>query len=103
MYFLYIIFLLHLWVLARFRKMQTSVISSETTIFSGLMAIHVVFLRLHNRLARNMAHLNPEWSDERIYQETRKIIGAILQHITYREFLPIVLGKCASLAWLSPT
>lgn len=59
---------------------------------TGLLAIHVIFLRLHNRLTRNLAHLNPQWSDERLYQETRKIVGAILQHITYREFLPIILG-----------
>ncbi|XP_051163553.1 uncharacterized protein LOC127282981 isoform X2 [Leptopilina boulardi] len=59
----------------------------------ALTSLHVVFLRLHNRFAKQIAELNPHWSEEKMFQETRKIVGAIIQHITYREFLPIVLGQ----------
>lgn len=52
-----------------------------------------LFLRYHNHLAEEIHILNPSWSDERIYQETRRIIGAIIQVITYENFLPILLGK----------
>lgn len=56
---------------------------------------NIIELKIRNviRMAQELAHLNPHWSDEKIYQETRKIIGAMVQHISYREFLPIVLGK----------
>nr|XP_045591913.1 peroxidase-like [Procambarus clarkii] len=58
-----------------------------------LAIIHTVWVRMHNRIARELARLNPHWSDETIYQETRKIVVAIYQHIIYNEWLPLVLGK----------
>lgn len=50
-------------------------------------------LREHNRLASTLAHLNPHWDDETLYQEARKILVAEYQHINYYEWLPIFLGN----------
>ncbi|KAJ8915140.1 hypothetical protein NQ315_000392 [Exocentrus adspersus] len=58
----------------------------------GLTALHTVWVRFHNRVATALSKFNTHWSDEKVFQETRKIVYSIIQHITYREFLPIVLG-----------
>ncbi|XP_078679273.1 eosinophil peroxidase-like [Branchiostoma floridae x Branchiostoma belcheri] len=58
----------------------------------GLTSMHTVFLREHNRIAKRLSQINPRWSDDRVFFETRKIVGALMQKITYGEFLPRVLG-----------
>jgi len=51
-----------------------------------------MFVREHNRIADYLAHLNPHWTDETIFQETRRIVIAEHQNIAYYEWLPIFLG-----------
>ncbi|MCI0460654.1 MAG: peroxidase [Gemmataceae bacterium] len=60
-----------------------------------LTALHTLFLREHNRVAGRIAAANPSLSDEAIYQRARQWVGAELQIITYREFLPALLGPNA--------
>uniref|UniRef100_A0A6A7FUB4 Peroxidase-like n=1 Tax=Hirondellea gigas TaxID=1518452 RepID=A0A6A7FUB4_9CRUS len=59
----------------------------------NLTVLHTVWMRQHNLLARQLSQLNPSWSDEILFQETRAIVAAQMQHITYNEYLPIVLGQ----------
>ncbi|MHC5062426.1 MAG: peroxidase family protein [Planctomycetota bacterium] len=59
----------------------------------GLTAMHTLFVREHNLLARALGSMG--LSDELSYQLARMFVGAEIQAITYREFLPALLGENA--------
>ncbi|XP_072796283.1 eosinophil peroxidase [Vicugna pacos] len=67
-----------------------------------LAAMHTLFVREHNRLATELRRLNPRWTGDKLYQEARKILGAMVQIITYRDFLPLVLGRARASRTLGP-
>jgi len=69
----------------------------------SLMSMQTLFVREHNRIATILSQLNPSWQDEIVFEETRRVIIAMIQHITYNEFLPILLGpKNMQIFQLSP-
>ncbi|CAK1579399.1 unnamed protein product [Parnassius mnemosyne] len=58
-----------------------------------LTGLHSLWLREHNRVARALSALNPDWNSDRVYHEARKIVVAELQHITFKQWLPALTGK----------
>lgn len=58
----------------------------------GLLAMHTIWMREHNRLAGELNRINSQWDGEKLFQESRKIVGAMAQHITYDQWLPLIVG-----------
>ena len=61
----------------------------------SLTVMHTLWVREHNRIAKELRRINPQYSDETLYQETRKIVGAVIQKIVYFDYLPKILGAKA--------
>lgn len=60
---------------------------------ANLISAHTAFIVLHNNIADELKKVNPAWTEEKIFQETRKIVSAIQSNIHYYEWLPIVVGS----------
>jgi len=59
----------------------------------NLVVVHTLFMREHNRIASEFKRHHPDWDDERLFQEARKVNVAEYQHIVYNEWLPVILGN----------
>ena len=59
----------------------------------GLLTMHTIWMREHNRIADELERLNTRWDSETVFQVARQIVGAELQKITFQDYLPLLLGK----------
>lgn len=66
---------------------------SRVNLFLGLSSFHLLLTKEHNRIVTRLQRLNPSWDGDRLFHEARKIVGAEVQAIAYREYLPKVLGS----------
>jgi peroxidase len=62
---------------------------------SVLISLHTLSVREHNRRCDDIVAAQPGLSDEEIFQRARRYVGALHQVITYKEFLPALLGSLA--------
>lgn len=61
----------------------------------GLTAMHTLFMREHNRYVTELSAAKPGLSGDELYERGRRFVGALMQAITYNEFLPTLLGQGA--------
>jgi len=58
----------------------------------ALHSMHTLWVREHNRIAKELKKMNAHWNEEKTFQTARKITSAVWQHIVFREWLPLVTG-----------
>ncbi|XP_021379773.1 peroxidasin homolog isoform X1 [Mizuhopecten yessoensis] len=58
----------------------------------ALTAMHTLWMRQHNHVANGLGKINVHWDGNMIFHEARKIIGSMMQHITYNHWLPNIIG-----------
>ncbi len=60
---------------------------------AGLTSMHTLFVREHNRYVTELSAENPALTGDELYERGREFVGALMQAITYNEFLPALLGE----------
>ena len=61
----------------------------------GLTAMHTLWVREHNRIAKALERDASGLSGEDIFQATRRLVIAKIQMITFEEYLPALIGDNA--------
>lgn len=57
-----------------------------------LSLLHSLFIRFHNVIATGLGEVNPSWSDQQLFLESRRLLTAFYQNFIYSEWLPLFLG-----------
>ena len=68
----------------------------------SLTALQTLFIREHNWQVDRLAAETPALDGEALYQQARAIVGAEIAHITYTEFLPLLVGALPAYAGYDP-
>ena len=58
-----------------------------------LASLQTIWVREHNRIALLLSNIYTNWTDEKLYQEAKRIVTAEYQHIVYNEYLPWIVGQ----------
>ncbi|UYV64039.1 HPX6 [Cordylochernes scorpioides] len=58
-----------------------------------LTVMHTIWALFHNFVAEQLGQSHPHWSDNKMFEEARRIVVAVLQRVTYHEFLPELLNS----------
>jgi len=66
---------------------------SRGDVTTAITMLGNAFIRLHNILAEELSAHRPDWSHVKTFNEVRKIVTAIGQHITYTQFMDALLGS----------
>ena len=61
----------------------------------ALTSLHTLFVREHNYQVDKLRKEHPTWSGDELYNYARAIVTAEIVNITYKEFLPNLLGPDA--------
>ncbi len=61
----------------------------------ALMSMHTLFTREHNRIVGELARQDPSLGDDELFDAARARVEALVQAVTYNEFLPLLLGEDA--------
>ncbi|WP_428512916.1 peroxidase family protein [Roseovarius sp.] len=64
-----------------------------------LSSMHTTFTREHNRIVDELAAADPTLTDEALFNIARAQVEALVQAVTFNEFLPILVGPDAIAAY----